>query len=175
MFGESTYSGPVTLDRWFVGPGQDIRFSLTLSDITIEDPITQNFPFVAIGGVLNTFEGIQLDINPLDANDERQPENAKFPYSVRFSDDSIQDLGIEWSPGDRISIRMNNESFFVEINGVEVATQEVLSQLSCNPVRFNLIGQNRFGNLVMQDPDVYSGPGTIVFNGISIEVTDTPS
>ena len=163
-----------TSNRWFVGPDQDIRFSLTLSDITIEDPTTQNFPNLGISGSLNSSDSIQLRVEPVNANDARQPENVKFPYVLRLDDGSFQDLGLEWSPGDHISIRMNGESLGIEINAVEVATREVLSQNSCHSAGFAIVAENQFGTF-SADRTKYTGPGTIVFTGISTEVSNTPS
>ena len=174
MVGAANFTEVGTSNRWFVGPGQDIRFSLTLSDITIEDPTTQNFPNLGISGSLNSSESIQLRVEPVNANDARQPENVKFPYVRRLDDGSFQDLGLEWTPGDHISIRMNSESLSIEINGVEVATQEVLSQNSCHSARFLIVAQNRFSSF-SADPFIYTGPGTVVFTGISTEVSNTPS
>jgi len=180
LVGTSQLREEGTNDQWGLGPNQEARFNLTLSDITIEDPITQNYPVVGINANTNLTSSIGLIVTPLDANDERRPENVRFPYSIRSVDGSFQELGIEWNPGDRVSMlissSVNGSSFSVEINGSVVASESFSPATNgCSRVGFNMAADNRFSVFTGGDPLQFTGPGTIVFNGISIELSNTPS
>jgi len=188
MTGTSIIEAERTNDRWFIGPSQEARFNLTLSDITIEDPTTQNYPGVGISASINLTDSIALRVVPLDVNDERRPENVRFPYSIRSVDDSFQNLGIEWSPGDRITMLIKSSpldestsareiTFVIEINGSIVASETFQLggfNANCSRIGFGISGSNVF-DAFLQNPTQFTGPGTIVVNGISVALSNTPS
>ena len=186
LVGTSQLREEGTNDQWGLGPNQEARFNLTLSDITIEDPITQNYPVVGINANTNLSSSTGLVITPLDGDGVRRPENVAFPYSVRAIDGSFHDLGFEWSPGDRITMLITASpaselTLSIMINDSVVASEVVPpggsfgQQIQCNRIGFNMSGNNRFGTFVGPESDIFTGPGTAVFNGISIAISEVPS